>query len=87
MDIIFIHVAIATNSGEDKTPDGMKAFVPVFQLLLVAIAKEFPGMSFHTLVLQASVSLLLSSLLLKTLILPKNKALGSDETRLCHQLL
>ena len=58
----------------------IKAFVPVFLHLRVAIVEEFPSLSFPTLVLQASVSLPLSSLLLKTLMLPENKVVGSDKT-------
>ena len=60
--------------------EGIQASVPVFLHLRVAIVEEFPGLSFLPLVLQALVSLPLSLLLLKTLVLPENKLLGSDET-------
>ena len=78
--VICIHVVIATTFAEDKMSEGIQASVPVFLHLRVAIVEEFSGLSFHTLVLQTSVSLPLSSLLLQTFVLPENKVLGSDET-------
>ena len=73
---------LATDFGEDKMSEGIQAYVSVFLHLWVARVKEFPSLSFHTLVLKASISLPLSSLLLKTLVLPKKKVLGSDEKAL-----